>query len=235
MKKIILNQKSYFKYDEMVSYKKEFEKINPNNYEFIILPPLQYLSMFKDSKYIVGTQNFYSYKTGSFTGELNLESLKSIGVSYTLVGHFERKKLIEESYSMIKEKLFKSLNSKFDTILCVGESNKTKKPFSYIKKELNYLLRDIESQNVKYLHIAYEPNWAVGSGYVQDIEKIKNTISQIKDHIMKKYSVEVDVFYGGSIGTEDIKDIFEITDGIILGKVSTNMSELKELLGKLNS
>ena len=78
MKKVILNQKSYMFYDDMVKFKNSFDKLKTNNYEFIIFPPILYLSMFKDSKYKVGTQNFFSYKMGSFTGELNLESLKKI-------------------------------------------------------------------------------------------------------------------------------------------------------------
>ena len=179
MKKIILNQKSYFGYEEMEKFKKEFDKYNPKNIEFIIFPPILYLLMFKNSKYKVGTQNFFSYTKGSFTGELNLESLKAIGINYTLINHFERRKLMEETYVMQKEKLFKSLNSKCNTILCVGEIKKTNNPWSYIKKELNYMLKSIESGNIKYLSIAYEPNWAIGSGDVQNIEKIKKIVDKI--------------------------------------------------------
>ena len=127
MKKIILNQKSYLLYDEIIEFKKNFEKIKTKDYEFILFPSVLYLTLFKDVNYKVGTQNFYSYKTGSFSGEINLESLKNIGINYTLVGHFERKKILNESYEDTKEKLFKSLNSKCNTILCVGEENKRSK------------------------------------------------------------------------------------------------------------
>ena len=51
MKKVILNQKSYLFYDEMVKFKNDFDKLKPNNYEFVLFPPILYLSMFKDSKY----------------------------------------------------------------------------------------------------------------------------------------------------------------------------------------
>lgn len=233
MKKIILNQKSYLNYDEMEKYKKEFDKLKPKNFEFVILPPILYLSMFKNSNYKVGTQNFFSYISGSFTGELNLEALKYIGINYTLIAHFERRKLMEESYAVQKEKLFKSLNSKCYTILCVGENKKTRKPFNYVKKELNYFLKDMESTNIKYLSIAYEPNWAIGSGDVQDVLKIERTINKIKEFINKKYQIEVEVYYGGSISKDNIKEIFSITDGIVLGKVSTNIDNLKDLIKEI--
>lgn len=233
MKKIILNQKSYMTIDEMDEYKKKFDKLSNKNFEFIILPPVLYLTMFKDEKYKVGAQNFFSYNAGSFTGEIALEQLKKIGVKYTLIGHYERRKIIGELYSTSKEKLFKSLNSKFHTILCVGEQKRTKKPFSYIKKELNYYLRNIESSNINYLSIAYEPNWAVGSGDIQCPDKIAKTVSQIKQYVCDKYQIDVEVYYGGSVDVDNIKEIFEITDGIVLGKISTNIDEIKKITSNL--
>lgn len=233
MKKVILNQKSYLLYDEMVKFKASFDKMKVSKFEFIIFPPLLYLSMFKDSNYKVGTQNFYSYKIGSFTGELNLESLKDIKINYTLIGHYERRKIMYEEYEMAKEKLFKSLSSKCNTILCVGEEKRMRKPFNYVKKELNYYLRSIESSSIKYLSIAYEPSWAIGTGDVQDISKIEHTVKLIKDFVYKKYKYDVEVYYGGSINEENIKSIFDICDGVVLGKVSTDYKELNNLLNNI--
>lgn len=235
MKKVILNQKSYMFYDDMVKFKNYFDKLKTNNYEFIIFPPILYLSMFKDSKYKVGTQNFFSYKMGSFTGELNLETLKKIGIDYTLIGHFERRKIVFESYEMAKEKLFKSLSSKCYTILCVGEIKKTRRPFNYIKKELNYYLRSIDSSTLKYLSIAYEPSWAIGSGEIQCIDKIQNVIDNIKLYIYKKYNLNIEVYYGGSVDENNINDIFKVSDGVVLGKASINIDELNKILKGLKN
>lgn len=233
MKKVILNQKSYLFYDEMVKFKNDFDKLKPNNYEFVLFPPILYLSMFKDSKYLVGTQNFFSYKTGSFTGEINLESLKKMNINYSFVGHYERRKIIGETYMTFKEKLFKSLNSKCNTILFVGEQKKTRRPFNYIKKELNYYLKAIESSSLKYLSICYEPNWAIGSGEIQCIDKITKVVDDIKLYMYNKYKLKVEVYYGGSIDTENIKSIFDVCDGVVVGKASTDINSLKELLKEL--
>ena len=235
MKKVILNQKSYMFYDDMVKFKNSFDKLKTNNYEFIIFPPILYLSMFKDSKYKVGTQNFFSYKMRSFTGELNLETLKKIGIDYTLIGHFASRKIVFESYEMAKEKLFKSLSSKCYTILCVGEIKKTRRPFNYIKKELNYYLRSIDSSTLKYLSIAYEPSWAIGSGEIQCIDKIQNVIDNIKLYIYKKYNLNIEVYYGGSVDENNINDIFKVSDGVVLGKASINIDELNKILKGLKN
>ena len=232
MKKIVLNQKSYLLYDEMVEFKREFEKIKPKDYEFILFPPVHYLAMFKDSKYLVGTQNFYTYKTGSFTGEVNMEALKDMGINYTLIGHYERRRFMDEPYEIAKEKLFKSLSSKCNTILCVGEQSKTRKPFNYIKREINYYLRSIESSTLKYLSIAYIPSWAVGSGD-KSTDKISKTIEDIKKYMLNKYKLDVEVYYGGNIENGNIKEIFNLCDGIVLDKDGTDIKILKELLKEL--
>lgn len=232
MKKVILNQKSYLLYKEMVDFKKEFDKLKSDNYEFIIFPPILYLTLFKNVDYKVGTQNFYSYKTGSFSGELNLESLKDIGINYTMVGHYERRKLMYEPYEESKEKLFKSLSSKCDTILCLGASSKKRKPFSYIKNEINFYLKSIESNNLKYLSIAYIPNFAVGT-YEYKVDKISKTIELIKKYVKNKYDINVEVYYGGYIDKENIKEIFDVSDGIIIDADSTNINDLKELLKEI--
>ena len=232
MKKIILNQKSYLLYDEMIEFKNNFDKLKSKDYEFILFPPVHYLSMFNNSKYPVGTQNFYTYKTGSFTGEINLEALKFMGINYTLIGHYERRKFIFEPYEIAKEKLFKSLSSKCNTILCVGEQRKTLKPFNYIKKEINFYLKSIESNALKYLSIAYIPNWSVGTGD-KTTEKIIKIIESIKKYMKSKYKIDVEVYYGGNIENGNAKEIMDICDGLVLDKYSIDIKLLKELLKEL--
>ena len=232
MKKIILNQKSYLLYDEMMDFKRDFEKLKPKNYEFILFPPVHYLSMFKDSSYKVGTQNFYCYKNGSFTGEINLESLKNMGITYSLVGHYERRKIMFESYDMAKEKLFKSLSSKVNTILCVGEEHKTRRPFNYIKKEINFYLKSIESSTLKYLSIAYTPSWSIGSAD-KKVEDIIKVVEKIKKYMSSKYKLNIEVYYGGNVENSNISEILDICDGLMIDKEGTDVKILKELLKEL--
>ena len=232
MKKIILNQKSYLLYDEMVSFKRDFSKLKSSSYEFILFPPIHYLSMFKDYKHKIGVQNFWTYKTGSFTGEVNLESIKDMGFEWTLVGHYERRKFMDETYKISKEKLYKSLSSKCNTILCVGEDKKTLRPFSYIKKEINYYLRSIESSTYKYLSIAYVPSWSVGSAS-KSSDKVAKIISDIKKYMLSKYKIDVEVYYGGSIENSNIKELYDVSDGLVIDKDGIDIDLLKELLSEL--
>lgn len=231
MKKIILNHKSYLNYDEIVNYKKEIEKIE-TKYELILFPSIIYLSLFNKSKMKIGAQNFYSYSFGSYTGEINLESLKYMDINYTLVSHSERKRFEFENCELVKEKLNTSLCSNFNTILCVGEKELTKNPFKYIKKELDYFLNSVNENTLNHLIVAYEPSFSI-ENESQCIDKIIDVTKQIKEYFDKKYNIQMEVLYGGSISKDNIEEILNFTDGVLIGKNSTDIDTLKTILDKI--
>ena len=137
-----------------------------------------------------------------------------------------------ESYETIKEKVYKSLSSKCNTILCVGEQNRTRRPFSFVKKELNYYLRSIESDTLKYLSIAYAPSYAVSCAD-KSTEEIIKVVEEIKKYFKNRYNLEIEVYYGGNIENGNIKEIMDICDGVLLDKPSIDIKLLKELLKEL--
>lgn len=232
MKKIILNHKSYLNYEEILNYKQKIDKIKCKH-EIIIFPSLIYISLFKDSPYSIGTQNFYSYNYGSYTGEVNLESLKFMNIKYTLVGHSERIKFNLDDKKQIKEKLYISLNSNFKTILCVGEKKKVESAFNYIKNQLKYYLKNISPTLIKNLSIAYEPSWAIGGKNSLESKKIALIIEKIKKYFYTNYEINIEVFYGGSVNEESIKEIIEISDGVLIGKISSDISKIKDIIDKI--
>ena len=230
MKKIILNHKSYLMYDEVLDYKKELNKVKSDEYEFIIFPQLVYIPVFSFSKYLLGTQDFYSSTTGSFTGEVNLESLKSLKVKYTMISQYERIKILNESKEESREKLYRSLNSKFNTMLCIGEEKRIQRPFYAIKGKINYYLKSIEKSKLKNLSIIYEPSYSIRNANIKDIKYLEDLIIRIKNYIKSKYNVNVEVYYAGLINNENFKQIINICDGIVLGKKSTDIDFIKNLL-----
>lgn len=225
MKTIILNHKSYLSYEEIKNYKDEITKITNDNINLILFPNIAYLSLFKNTNLTLGSQNFFSYNFGSYTGETSLEILKSLDVTYTLVGHPERLILQIDDYNMIKDKLFKSINSGFKTILCIGHDENMKT----LKKELKFFFKGLEHTVFKNLIIAFEPASKIEDGIVnlKEIEYVKN---YIKAYMEKHFEIDVPFLYGGSVNKENIIEILKITDGVILGKLSTNINELKEII-----
>lgn len=67
--------------------------------EVVIAPPAIYLTLVRelaDSSVAVSAQNVYDKPNGAFTGELSVEQLKDTKITWTLVGHSERRVLLRE-------------------------------------------------------------------------------------------------------------------------------------------
>ena len=223
MKFVVLNNKCYLGYNEMINYKKELDKIK-TDYEIVLMPNISYLSVFKDVKYSIGAQNFYSYNYGAYTGEVCLSILKDLNVTYTLVGHPERFSLRLDNYEEVKDKLFRSLNSNFKTILCIGKDNDIK----LMKKELKYYLKNIENKSLQNMIIAYEPI------NIEEVNKedIIYVMMEIKKYVESHFEIDIPFIYGGLVDKETIDEILEITDGVIIGKESSDINTVKEMISK---
>lgn len=228
MKTIILNHKSYLSYEEIQNYKNIIEAQNIENINLVLMPTLAYLSEFKNSKIEIGAQNFYSYNYGSYTGEISLETLKSLNINYTLVGHPERLMLKLDSYQEVKDKFFRSINLGFKTILCVGHNENEK----ILKKELKFFLNGIEESVLKNLIIAFEPSSKI-EGEIVNLKQIQYVYNYIKEYMFKHFEITVPFIYGGSVNKNNIKEILEITDGVILGKNSTEINGVIEILNTI--
>ena len=240
MKTIILNHKSYLSYEEIQNYKNIIEAQNIENINLVLMPTLAYLSEFKTSKIEIGAQNFYSYNYGSYTGEISLETLKlyidprkeetlkSLNINYTLVGHPERLMLKLDSYQEVKDKFFRSINLGFKTILCVGHNENEK----ILKKELKFFLNGIEESVLKNLIIAFEPSSKI-EGEIVNLKQIQYVYNYIKEYMFKHFEITVPFIYGGSVNKNNIKEILEITDGVILGKNSTEINGVIEILNTI--
>lgn len=230
MKKIILNHKSYLLYDEIIKYSKELNNIKVDEYKFILFPQLIYMSLFVDSKFDIGAQDFYSSNVGSFTGEINLESLKSLNVKYTMISQYERCKILGEDKNDTREKLYKSLNAKFNTLLCVGEDKRSSRPFYAIRNKINFYLKNVDRSKLRNLSIVYEPSYSIRSADIKDIKYLKDIIKRIKNYVKSRYGICVDIYYAGYISNDNFKSIINICDGVVLGRKSSNISFINNLI-----
>lgn len=230
MKKIILNHKSYLLYDEIIKYFKELNNIKINEYKFVLFPQLIYMSLFVDSKFDIGAQDFYSSNVGSFTGEINLESLKSLNVKYTMISQYERCKILGEDKNDTREKLYKSLNAKFNTLLCVGEDKRSSRPFYAIRNKINFYLKNVDRSKLRNLSIVYEPSYSIRNADIKDIKYLKDIIKRIKNYVKSRYGICVDIYYAGYISNDNFKSIINICDGVVLGRKSSNISFINNLI-----
>ncbi len=232
MKKIVLNHKSYLSINEIKKYINDFPKLIKENLDIVVFPNILYLSLFEDFCTEVGCQNFYSETYGDYTGEINLEALKDLNINYTMVSHKDRINNLLDNSNQVRDKLNKSLNNNFKTILVVGEEKMSNDPFKSIKSNLNYLLKNINKDKIDNLIILYEPMWL--NEEVQEIDIIRKVVIDIKEYFISNYKREVDVYYGSGVNKDNINEVLEFCDGVCIGEHSTDINVLKDIFDKIS-
>lgn len=187
-------------------------------------------SILKETKISVGAQNVWP-KSGAFTGETTLASLKELGASFSLVGHSERRHVFGESISLTEERCLGSINEDLTIIFCVGETlterenNQTNK---IIENQLSGVISKATPDQKKNLIIAYEPVWAIGTGKVATIDQI----AEVHSFIAKMTGETIPILYGGSVTPDNFGEILKVpnVDGGLIGGASLKLESFSKLV-----
>lgn len=239
MKLVIGNQKAYMNIDHVDEFIKHSSYIENNN-NIVVCPSSIYLDRFKNTSFLIGSQNVSNYPNGSSTGELSAEQLKSIGISYAIIGHSERRQNQHETNEDINIKIKNLLKYNITPILCVGESKNDRDQNKYkeiLLTELQEGLKDLSTESVDKIIIAYEPIWAIGTGIIPTNNEIDEVVKYIKEIIKKDYNCNIKVVYGGSVNEKNIDLLNEIdnVDGYLIGGASTKIEAFKEIIKKCST
>jgi len=210
------------------------------NTKVVICPPFVYLSdleKINDSKIILGAQDMFWGKSGSFTGEISSEMLK--GEGYVILGHSERRDL-GETDEMVSKKIISAIKANLIPILCVGEKVRDDHG-EYLHFLRNQIVKSIGKLQKRYLAkliIAYEPIWAIGKAENEamkptDVHESSLFIKKVlADMYNSKTVVPVTILYGGSVNHNNAKDILSLGEvqGLLVGRESLNPKKFGELL-----
>jgi triosephosphate isomerase (TIM) len=138
----------------------------------VVAPPSLYLLLTRehlDPKFEVAAQNVFDQPSGAYTGEISAAQLKDSGITWTLLGHSERRTTLREEDSFIASKTKCSLDHGIGVILCCGESLDEREKgvtVEVVTKQLEAVSRAVDKSAWKNIVIAYEPIWAIGTGKV---------------------------------------------------------------------
>ena len=231
-KLIIANHKMNMDASEVNQYLQELGKVNNKN--VVICPTSIYIPYFLRKKYKVGIQNTFIHESGSYTGEVSPKQAKSLGVSYTILGHSERRIYLDETDTLINKKALAAVNSGLKVVICIGETLEERNMLRtdrVLKRQVINTLRDIEL--IEQVIIAYEPIWAIGTGVVPTNKEISSTISYIKTIIDNLYpNNNVKIIYGGSVNEKNIRELNKIkeVDGFLVGGASLNAKSFLKII-----
>ena len=98
-----------------------------DNVDIVIAPPFISLSaamaMLTNRDHVrIGAQNMHDQPNGAFTGEISPLMLRTMLVTYVILGHSERRSLFGETDDVVNRKVLAAHHYHLKPILCVGET-----------------------------------------------------------------------------------------------------------------
>lgn len=186
----------------------------------------------------IAAQNMNPKLSGAYTGEISPLMLKDLGVEYVILGHSERREYYKECDKFINEKVKSALDNGLKPILCFGETlsqredNITNK---VVEEQLRIGLKDVCSEGIKKVVLAYEPVWAIGTGKTATTEQAQEVHAFIRSLLTEMYgdvAEEVRVLYGGSMKPENALELMKQKDidGGLIGGAALEVESFKKLI-----
>ena len=242
---IVANWKMYKTVEEGKKFDKEFplDKELFSEVEVVICPTFTALQTIgevirnKDIK--LGAQNLYPVDEGAFTGEISPVMLKELGCSYVILGHSERRHILNETDSFINKKVKCAFKHELLPILCIGETLEERQKGKTEEVCIHQIIDGLEgvgNKDLAHMVVAYEPVWAIGSGINASADEAEETIALIRDVIGDNFAKEVAenmrIQYGGSVKPGNIKEFMkkENIDGALVGGASLKADFFYEII-----
>ncbi len=218
----------------------------PDGQQIIIAVPFPYLALaktYENSAIKIAAQNMHHKLSGAYTGEVSATMLNSIGISYVLVGHSERREYNHEDDALLAEKVNVALANSITPIFCCGEALAIREAGTqneYVATQLKNSLFHLNSDDIQKVVIAYEPIWAIGTGKTASSGQAQEMHESIRTSLSKQYSFEVSqmisILYGGSVKAANANEIFGQVDvdGGLVGGASLQLEEFKGIVNSLS-
>lgn len=194
------------------------------------------------SNVAIGAQNMHWENEGAFTGELSANMIKSVGCTYVIIGHSERRQYFGETNETVNKKVKAALKNKLVPILCVGETlqqRESNETFKVIEKQIKEGIKDILVEGLpdgeaglSQVVIAYEPIWAIGTGKTASPEQAQEVHAFIRGLLPKAVAEGTRILYGGSVKPDNIKELMQKPDidGGLVGGASLKVESFVQLV-----
>ena len=209
--------------------------------EIVICPPLLYLEKLKkiSKKISLGAQDAFWGDTGAFTGEVSAEMLYDNGIKYAILGHSERRALVETN-SLVNKKIKAALSAGLVPILCIGESarDESHNYFNSVKMQLEECLRGVKKNLISKTIIAYEPIWAISTTPNHKDATPRDSREMaifIKKVLVDRFGLKIKIpriIYGGDVNEKNIQDFLKDggVEGVLIGRASLDAKKFTEIV-----
>lgn len=216
----------------------------PAHLEVVIAPPFTQLelaaSQLKDIPgHFLAAQNCHQEKSGAYTGEISANMLKSVDVTYVILGHSERRQYFGENEALLAKKTDAALAEGLKVIFCVGEPLEVRDANTQnelVRSQVEGGLFHLDASAFKNIVVAYEPVWAIGTGRTASAAQAQDMHAFIRSLIAGKYGPEVagnmTILYGGSCKPSNAAELFACpdVDGGLIGGASLNADDFEGII-----
>lgn len=177
----------------------------------------------------VASQNVFDKPNGAFTGEISVDQLRDSGITWTILGHSERRVILQEDDSFVASKTKAAIDGGINVILCCGESLEQReagKTIEVVTTQLKAVAEKLPKKDWDKVVIAYEPIWAIGTGKVATTEQAQEVHAAIRKWLAEEVGADVAektrILYGGSVNEKNCKDLAKQADidGFLVGGAS---------------
>ena len=211
----------------------------------VVCPPAVFLSKLalKKSGISFGVQNVFYQSVGSFTGEMSASMAKSVGASFAIVGHSERRAM-GESNGDVSKRVLAVLKADLNAILCVGEKERDLHGhyLSYLKAQIDESLFGVSKSYSKRLVLAYEPLFAIGekSNGAMEPRDLHETILFIRKVLHERFgkvAFSMPILYGGSVDHLNAGELVKEggADGLLVGRESLRPERFLKIISSVET
>ena len=191
--------------------------------------------------FALGAQNVYFEESGAFTGETAPSMLESVGATYCVIGHSERRGYFGETDEDINKKAKALMAHGIVPISCCGEPLEVREAGKHVEFVVDQIKADTEGLEItdpsKYV-IAYEPIWAIGTGKTATADDAQEVCGAIRETLAEIFGQEtadgIRVLYGGSAKPGNIAELVAKpdVDGALVGGASLKAEDFSQMVIK---
>ncbi len=198
--------------------------------QLVLAPPATALAAVQEriakSGISLAGQNCHWEDNGAFTGEISPGMLADLGCTYLIVGHSERRHIFNESNEIVARKLSAAIRNNLRPILCVGETldqRNAGRTMDVVMRQIQLALKEPHENVIANLEVAYEPEWAIGTGHNADTNQIAEVHGSIRNYLTSSFGKSsFRILYGGSVNPENASELGRIAEvnGLLVGGAS---------------
>lgn len=208
----------------------------------VVCPPYTSLSsaarIVVDSHISLGAQDMSEHQAGAYTGEISAEMLLTVGVTFVILGHSERRQYHAESDDLVNRKARVALAAGLTPIICVGETldeREAGRTEAVVAAQVNGCLAGMSADDLNKIVIAYEPVWAIGTGRTATPEQAQAVHALIRGIVREmdtRAAERLPILYGGSVKPTNAKELMvqPDIDGSLVGGASLNADDFISII-----